>query len=441
MKKIGFAFLYCISVINVLAQDFNSQKLDSFFNALDANKKIMGSVAISKKGKIIYTKSIGFIDENKAINANSNTKYRIGSISKMFTATIIFQLIEEKKITLETTLDKYFKQIPNSDKITIGNMLNHRTGIFNITNDTNYLNWCSNVISQKEMIDKIAVFPSQFEPNTKAEYSNSNFILLTYIIEKITKKSYVENLSKRIINKLSLKNTFYGGKINNANNEAISFDFEIDSFKKFEPETNMSVPLGAGAIISTPSELTLFIEALFAEKLVNKSSLQQMQSITDGMGMGMFSFPFYNHKAFGHTGGIDGFSSNLGYFPKDSLAFSYCLNGSNYNGNDIAIAILNTCFNKKYKIPDFKKSAKNNINLLKYVGIYSSPKFPLKITISSDGKNLFAQATGQSAFALEYSSTDTFVYETANIELIFDVEKEQMILNQSGKQFTLKKEK
>ena len=441
MKKISLFLFYSFLFIGAFAQELNTQKLDSFFNVLDANKKAMGSMAISKNGNIIYTKSIGFLDEKKTIAANAQTKYRIGSITKMFTATIIFQLIEEKKLTLETKLDKYFSQIPNASKITIGNMLNHRSGIFNITNDTNYLSWCANIISQKEMIEKIAASPSQFEPNTKTDYSNSNFILLTYIIEKITKKSYSENLSKRIINKLQLKNTFYGGKINNANNEAISFDFDNDSFIKFEPETNMSVPLGAGAIISTPSDLTIFIEALFAKKLVKETSLQQMKTIVDGMGMGMFTFPFYEHKAFGHNGGIDGFSSSLGYFPKDSLSFSYCINGSNFKSNDIAVAILSIYFNRNFTISDFKKTATSNVDFVKYIGVYSSLVFPLKITISTDGKNLFAQATGQGSFPLEHTSNNTFTFETAGIELIFDTEKEEMILKQSGRSFTLKKEK
>lgn len=441
MKRISFTFFYSLIFLSAFAQNVNTQKLDSFFNVLNANKKAMASVAISKNGNIIYTKSIGFIDENKAIAANANTKYRIGSISKMFTATIIFQLIEDKKITLETKLGKYFTQIPNANDITIGNMLNHRSGIFNITNDSNYLSWCTNTISQQEMIEKIAVFPSQFEPNSKTDYSNSNYILLSYIIEKITKKSYTENLNKRIINKLHLKNTMYGGKINNANNEAISYDFENDVFKKFEPETNMSVPLGAGAIIATPLDLTVFIEALFAKKLVKETSLQQMQTITDGMGMGMFTFPFYNHQAFGHNGGIDGFSSSLAYFPKDSLAIAYCINALNYKSNDIAIAMLSIYFNKNFKIPDFKKVATSNVDFVKYIGVYSSPSFPLKITVSTDGKNLMAQATGQGSFPLEYSGSNTFTFETAGIELVFDTDKEEMILKQSGRSFNLKKEK
>lgn len=296
MKKLFCIFSIYVSCIVGFSQNLNTEKLDSFFNVLGANKKVMGSFAISKNGKIVYAKAVGFIDENKLITANSSTKYRIGSISKMFTAAIVFQLIEENKLTLEATLDKYFPQVPNANKIAIGNLLNHRSGIFNITNDTNYLSWCGNNISQEEMVAKIAAYPTQFEPNIKTEYSNSNYILLSYIIEKITKRSYSENLNKRIINKLNLKNTFYGSKINAANNEAISFYYYNNDFIKFEPETNMSVPLGAGAIVSTPSDLTVFIEALFAKKIVNESSLNQMQTIKDGMGMGMFSFPFYRDR-------------------------------------------------------------------------------------------------------------------------------------------------
>ena len=422
------------------AQEVNSAKLDSLFNILDTNKKAMGSLAISKNGKLLYTKSIGFIDAQQKIAPNKLTKYRIGSISKMFTTVIVFQLIEDKKITLETKLNKYFPTIPNSSKITIGHLLQHRSGIFNITDDSTYADWCEKAISQKDMVGRIEKFPAQFEPNSKTSYSNSNFILLTYIIEKITKKSYAENLVQRICKKINLKNTYYGGKINPAANEANSFTINNKDWEIFPQQTNMSVPQGAGAIVATPSDLTSFIEALFAGKLVKSSSLTQMQTIKDGMGMGMIAFPFYDHKAFGHTGGIDGFASNLAYFPKDSMAIAYIGNASNYAINDIMLGTLSIYFNKDYKLPNFNTAIVKDVDFNKFVGVYGASLFPLKITITTDGKTLMAQATGQASFPLEYNGDNTFSFETAGIELKFDVEKKQMKLMQGGRSFTLNKE-
>ena len=441
MKKTIFLLASFLVSGIVFSQEVNTAKLDSLFNLLEANHKTMGSVAISKNDKILYTKSIGQIDEAGKMKANAETKYHIASITKMFTASIVFQLIEEGKLSLETKLDKYFPQIPNAKNISIGNMLGHRSGIYNITNDSNYLNWCINPITQKEMVERIAKFSSQFEANSKTEYSNSNYILLSYIIEKISKKAYADVLAKRIIHKINLKNTYFGGKINTINNEAYSFFYKEDAWKKFGVETDMSVPLGAGAIYSTPTDLTIFIEALFAGKIVSEKNLTQMQTITDGLGMGMTRMPFYNKFTYGHTGGIDGFNSVVGYFKDDSLSFSCCNNGMNYDFNNILIGVLSCCYNKPYKLPNFSPIAASDIDFMKLIGTYSTESFPLKITISTDGKTLTAQATGQSSFPLEYKGNNTFTFENAGIELKFIVEKENMILTQGGRSFTLTKEK
>jgi CubicO group peptidase (beta-lactamase class C family) len=441
MKKTTLLVASFIMIVNVFAQQVNTAKLDSLFNLLEANHKTIGSIAISKNGKIIYTKSIGQIDEAGKMMANAETKYHIGSITKMFTASIVFNLIEEGKLSLETKLDKYFPQIPNAKNISIGNMIGHRSGIFNITNDSSYLTWCMNPITQKEMVERIAKLPSEFEANSKTEYSNSNYILLTYIIEKISKKPFADVLKMRIINKINLKNTYFGDKINNANNEAYSFSFNGDAWKKFETETDMSVPLGAGAIYSTPTDLTIFIEALFAEKIVSEKSLAQMQTIADGMGMGITRMPFYKKLSYGHTGGIDGFNSVVGYFKDDSLSFSCCNNGMNYDFNNILIGVLSCSFNKPYKLPSFSPINTSDVDFMKLIGTYATESFPLKITIATDGKSLTAQATGQSSFPLEYKGNNTFTFETAGIELKFNVEKQQMIMSQGGKSFTLTKEK
>ncbi|MEO7925118.1 MAG: serine hydrolase domain-containing protein [Saprospiraceae bacterium] len=118
-------------------QNVNSAKLDSFFNILGEKNKAMGSIAISKNGHLIYTKAIGYsrISDLVKTAATKQTKYRIGSITKMFTAVMIFQLKEEKKLELKNTLAMYFPDIPNAKKVTIGNLLNHRSGIHNFTDE------------------------------------------------------------------------------------------------------------------------------------------------------------------------------------------------------------------------------------------------------------------------------------------------------------------
>ncbi|MGB3079356.1 MAG: serine hydrolase domain-containing protein, partial [Saprospiraceae bacterium] len=399
------------------AQKINKAKLDSLFSLLAEKNRAMGSVAISKNGKILYNNAIGYssITERENKPATTKTKYRIGSISKMFTATMIFQLIEEKKLKLTETLDTYFPGIQNAKKITISNLLNHRSGIHNFTDDEEYANYMTLPKTEDEMIAIISKNKPDFEPDEKASYSNSNFVILGYIIEKITKKPYATNLAERITSKIGLTDTYYGGKTNIADNESYSYSYTNQW--DIEPETDMSIPGGAGAIVSTPVDLTKFVGALFSYKLVSKESLSRMKTMTDNYGMGMFQMPFYTRKGFGHNGAIDGFGSTVGYFPDDSLAIAYCTNGQVYGMNDILIGVLSIYFNTEYTLPIFSTIQIKPEELDIYTGTYSSAELQIKITVTKNGSTLMAQATGQPSFPLEATAPGIFSFGRAGIVL------------------------
>ena len=442
LKNISLAIIFSASIAHTaVAQSFNKAKMDSLFMAIESNNKGMGSIALSKNGRILYTRSIGYsnINGEQKTHADYATKYRIGSITKMFTTVMIFQLIEEGKLTLKTPIDKFFPKVLNAKKITIGNLLNHRSGIHNFTNDSEYLLWHSRPHTQAEMVNIIIKGGSDFTPGSKADYSNSNFVLLGYIIEKITGHTYKEELQKRITSKIGLANTYYGGNTNPDKNEA--FSYKLAATWEQEPETDMSVPGGAGAILSTPAELNMFIDALFTGKLVKKESLEQMKTQTDRYGMGMFQIPFGSKKGYGHTGGIDGFSSSLAYFPDDSLSIAYCNNGAVLSTNDIMIGALSIYFNKPYEIPSFKTVAVAAAELNSYAGIYASTQMPLKITVTVKGSTLFAQATGQGEFPLEAVDNKNFQFTQAGIKMSFDAAKNEMILRQGGATYNFSKTK
>jgi len=438
MKKILIISLFTFITTTCFAQTFNTQRLDSLFQVLEKKDKFMGSIAISQNGKIIYSNAIGFADIETSKKATTQTKYRIGSISKMFTASLILKAVEEKKIKLNETLSTYFPQIENSGKITIENSLNHRSGIHNFTNDSTYLSYNTQFKSQKEMIAIIANGKSDFEPNTKAEYSNSNYVLLSYILEKIYKKDYATILNSNIIKPLKLKDTYFGNKTNLSDNESYSYSFKNKWIK--EAETNISIPMGAGAIVSNPIDLAIFIEQLFTGKIVSEKSLGLMKTIKDKYGMGMFEFPYYEKKSYGHTGGIDGFQSVLSYFPEEKLAIALTSNGIQYSNNNVLLCALSCFFNKPFEIPTFEIIEVNSEILNSYVGQYTSSQIPLKITITKQEDKLFAQATGQSAFPLEANTANSFKFEPAGIVLEFYADKKEMTLKQGGKEFLFTKE-
>jgi CubicO group peptidase (beta-lactamase class C family) len=420
------------------AQNFEKTRLDNYFTALEANNKFMGSVAVSKNGAIIYSKSIGFSDIENNTKATENSKYRIGSISKTFTSVLILKAVEEKKLELNQTIDKYFPTIKNAEKITVKLLLSHRSGIHNFTDDADYLTWNTQPKTEKEMVEIIAKGGSDFQPDSKAEYSNSNFVLLTYMLEKAFAKSYSDLLQEYIVQPIGLTNTYVFEKINPSKNECKSYKFT--GTWKLEPETDFTIPLGAGAIIATSTDLTKFADALFGGKLLKSESLEIMKTIKDGYGIGLFQIPFYDKAGYGHTGGIDGFSSVFFHFSDGNISYALTSNGTNFNNNDISIAVLSAVYDKPYEIPIFTTYNLTSEELDKYLGVYASAQIPLKITITKDRNTLIAQGTGQPSFPLEATEKDKFKASQAGAKFEFNPTERTMILFQGGGQIKFTKE-
>lgn len=433
--KISF-FLILVFIFNGLSAQFDDDFADAYFDVLEQNDKFSGSVAIAKDGKIIYRRAIGYSDfENRKKN-DSETAFRIGSISKTFTATMIMKAVEEEKINLNQTIDKYFPTLKNADKITVEMLLSHRSGIFNITADPTYLTWNTEPKTEKELVKMISDYDSNFEPGTEFKYSNSNYILLSFVLEKIYKKPYSKILEELIIKPLNLKHTFFKDKIDGSKNEAFSYKYNGNWIKS--PVTDMSIPLGAGGISSTPTDLILFAEALFGGKIVSKESLEKMETMKDGYGFGLFKMPFYDKTAFGHNGGIDNFSSSLVYFPNEKIAFSMVSNGSDFNENDISIAMLNLAFGNEIKLPVIKKSEGEVIP--GYTGSFSNGQIGMTIEITENDGKYFAQASGQSAFPLEKISDTEFRFDLAGIVILFNPDLKSFTLQQGGGEFIFVKE-
>lgn len=420
------------------SQSLNKPRLDSLFNILAIKDKFMGSIAVSQNGKVIYAKAIGYADLESLKKADTQTKYRIGSISKMFTSALVFKAIEENKLSLNQTLDKYFPEIENSNKITISNLLNHRSGIHNFTNDEAYMTYHTTAKSEKEMMGIIAKGKSDFEPNSKGAYSNSNFVILSYILEKVYGEPYAAILNKKIIKPLRLENTYFGAKTNLQKNECYSYNYKGKWTK--EAETDLSIPMGAGALVSNPTDLTAFIQQLFAGKIISDKSLALMKTINEGYGMGIFETAFFDKKGYGHNGGIDGFQSDLRYFPEEKLSVAIISNGLIYSNEQIMTCALSSYFNKPFEIPTFQTIAFKPEELASYLGNFKSDKIPVKIAITQNDNQLFAQATGQAAFPLEATSLKSFKFDKAGVVLEFNDNKTQMTLKQGGKEFLFVKE-
>jgi len=161
----------------------------------------------------------------------------------------------------------------------------------------------------------------------------------------------------------------------------------------------------------------------------------------ENVGMGLFKVPFYDKIGYGHNGGIDGFQSSAYYFPEEKVSVALTANEVVYPLNDILIGVLSSCFGKEYRIPEFLEGIVLKAGELdKYLGIYSTPALPLKLTITGKENTLIAQGTGQPAFPLECFAENRFKFEQAGVELEFIPAENKMILKQGGMTFEMMKE-
>ncbi len=438
MKKFFLAaFAVTSMALCATAQQADKAKLDAYFDALEKNDKFMGNVLLVKDGKPLYQRSTGFADVESGRRLTADSRFRIGSITKTYTAALVMKAIEEGKLKGDDRLSKFFPQVPNADKITINHMLAHRSGIHNFTDDREYSDYNTGAKTRPEMVSLIASAKSDFEPDSKADYSNSNFVLLSFILEDVYKKPYAEILSQKILKPLKLDNTYFGGKYDPKAHEALSYRY-LGKWEK-QNMTDMSIPMGAGAIVSSLGDLARFYEALFEGKIVSKASLDKMKDIREGYGLGLMQFPFGDKRSYGHTGGIDGFRSIISHFEDENLTFAMSGNGVNYNANEIGLAVLGWYFGKPFEVPDFKTFAHDPAELDKMAGSYASPQIPIGITVTREGSTLMAQGTGQPAFPLEAVSKNTFKFDPARLEMIFYPEKGEMTLKQGG-EFLFKKQ-
>jgi len=444
MKQLYTLMMALLVCTTGLGQTNKKESIDRFLELLHENQQNMGVVAIYTNGKEEYSKAAGWINAENKKPLAGDTRFRIGSISKMFTAVLVFQSIEAGQLSLDTKLSKFYPGIKNADRITISHMLHHKSGIPNFTSSPVYREKMYKGMTEKEVIALIESLPVELEPNAQTSYSNSNYYLLSRILEKVTGESFARLLDKKISQPLKLTATSYGKKINEAGNEAHSYSFDAasGSWKRME-ETEMGIPQGAGAVVSNTRDLATFIQALFEGKLISTKSLNDMKAIDQGLGRGMMVFPFYDRVAYGHNGSIDGFESSLAYFPEEKTALVILSNAvGEYGFNNVALGVLSYWFDKPFELPSFsdKPVELSSEQLKAFEGTFANSNLGMKIKLWVQDGALMAQAEGQSGFPLAAFENDTFKFSAAGIVIKFHENRDKFTLLQGGGEFIFEKQ-
>lgn len=367
MRKICLLFiLNFFSVLSAQNSDLKSS-IDSLLINFKKNNAFSGSILLQKNGETIYKGEF-----NKF--AEGSDQYRIGSVTKVFTAIITFQLIEEGKLSLDSKLSKYFPTIKNAEMITIGNMLNHTSGIYNYLEWEDYYDQKSKHYTREDMLKLVQQGKPDFKPGKDSSYSNSNYLLLGYIIEDITGRSYEENIRARILDKVGMHNTYCEKDLTQYGKRTKSYKFDGENWSK-ESDTHPSFTFATGDIVSTTEDLSKLMHELFKGNLISENSLEQMKKTNPqvALGYGLFKTPFYDKTGYGHTGRIDEFHSGVAYFPEDNFSIAMLANGTNIKLNDIVVGIVSKYYQKKYKNPDFTTySSETAPSTEIYKGIYKA---------------------------------------------------------------------
>lgn len=435
MRRIFFVSVWLLSLLSPCVAQVRTEQLKEFLQSLETRELALGSLAIYQNNKQIFTGTLGFssISENQKTPTALNTRYRIGSVSKVFTAVMIFQLIEKNKLSLNQFLSDFYPDLPNAGKITLAHLLNHQSGLHDYTNATGFEEWMDKPKSHAELIEIIRAKGMDFEPGSKNEYCNTNYLLLSYILEKVTGLSYEKNLESRITSKLKLKDTYIASPSEAKPGESISYKYSNGSWSAVK-QTYPGIHLGAGSIISTVSDLSVFIQSLFTGKLVSKSSLTEMETMVNEYGYGLFPYDYGTSKGYGHNGRIEEFYTATRYYPETKISVVYCTNGINFPRTDILESIIKSCFNENIEIPFTSGSA---ADLTSYAGTYEATGMP-PVVLSVQNSKPVAETQG-ARFELEPVMINYFVHPVTGYYFQFIPNEHALLIKETDNVYYLKK--
>lgn len=321
--KVKNFFVWCVIALlaaSVVSAQDKAQKMDALMKNYYDYGQFNGAVLVAERGKIVYEKGFGMANMEWAIPNQTDTKFRVGSVTKQFTAAIILQLVAEGKIKLDGKITDYLPDYRSDtgSKITIHQLLNHTSGIPSYTGRPDFFAEVSrNPYKPADFVKKFASGDLEFEPGTKFKYNNSGYFLLGAIIEQVTGKSYAENLQERIFTPLGMMNSGYDTHAALIQKRADGYEKTPDGYLN-AAYLDMSLPYAAGSIYSTVEDLYKWDQALYADKILSAESKNLMFTA----GLAHYGYGFFiadqpigktgeKTKLIQHSGGINGFNALL----------------------------------------------------------------------------------------------------------------------------------
>jgi len=364
-RRLTTALVVCATVMlafqGVLMAQEKAAKIDEVMTAAHKYRLFNGSVLVAENGKVIYKKGLGLANMEWSIPNAPETKFRLGSITKQFTAALIVQLVEQGKIKLDGKVSDYLPAYRKDigEKVTVHQLLNHTSGIPSYTGLPGFFNDVSrNPFTVDDFIKKYASNNLEFEPGSRFSYNNSGYFLLGAIVEKVTGQTYEKALKERILDPLDMKNTGYDHHGTLIEKRASGYEKTPDGYKN-APYLDMSLPYAAGAMYSTVEDLYSWDQALYADRVLSAQSKDLMfkPNLSDyaygwvitkaRLGAGTDTAPKITHG-----GGINGFNTVIVRFPVEKHLI-VLLDNTSQGGNldRLERELTNILYNQPHSVP------------------------------------------------------------------------------------------
>lgn len=312
-------FLLLLAAVPSMAQDSAAQ-IDQIVRSYVDAKTFMGSVLVARAGGIIINKGYGSANLEWNIANTPTTRFRLGSLTKQFTAACVLLLEERGKLSIDDPIGKHLTNSPATwGRITIRHLLTHTTGIPDFTGFRDYYPRVTLPTTVEELIQRFRDKPLEFVPDSRMKYSNSNYIVLGALIEKVGGKTFEQFLQENLLTPLGLKDTGYDSNWNIIPRRAAGYEQSPQGPINAQ-FIHMSIPHAAGAMYSTTEDLLRWERALFGGKVLKPASLRKMITpYKDNYALGLIVRSSNGRPSIGHGGGIEGFNTTLRYFPDDQL--------------------------------------------------------------------------------------------------------------------------
>jgi CubicO group peptidase (beta-lactamase class C family) len=404
-----------------------------------------GSVLVVKSGQVVLRTGVGLANREWEMANTADTKFRLGSITKQFTATAVMLLEQDGKLQVEDSIDKHIADAPEAwKKVTIHHLLSHTSGIPSYTSDPTYGREMYKPYPLPELIGRFRGKALEFEPGEKWNYSNSGYVLLGAIIERASGMTYAEFLQKRIFGPLGMRNSGYDSWAAILMKRASGYSKGPGGSIVNAAYLDMSQPHAAGSLYSTVDDLLLWHKALLGEKVLPKAVLERMfTAVKNNYGYGWATGTVDGKAMQSHGGGINGFATFIGRIPSDDSLVVVLSNLQSANSQAVALDLMQLADGKTVDLPKIRKEISLSNDVFDaYVGKYEiTPTFHLRVF--RDGGRFLTQATGQGQIEIFPESETKFFVKVMEAQLEFvkdaDGKVTQLILYQGGRKTPGKK--